>query len=116
MKVAIVFLYLFLTLIYITPIADNGRMWGGINLITQFGFIGYLSYLLSINQLDKEIHKLFFSYVWRVSVANCFYILACMVMGKNWSYLHTDIFAYILGITFIVLLIHSGFHKNERSE
>lgn len=113
MKSVVCFLFVLLNVIYLTPIADNGRMWGGINLITLYGFIGYLCLLVDkIKALNKN-ERLFFEYVKWMSWANCPYILVCIIRGKGYGLLHTDIFAYIIGIGFIAFLIHCALNNKE---
>lgn len=112
MKVAVCFIYVLMSIIYLSPIADGGRTWGGINLITQLSFIGYLCFLAEGIKQNTEIERLFFSYLKFLSIGNCIYILWCILRGKYWSIYHTDIFAYILGIGFLVFLLHFAIKKS----
>lgn len=112
MKIAVSFLYVLLSILYLS-IGDSSRMWGGINLITHLAFIGWLCYLMEDNINNTVMERLFFSYLKYLSIANCVYIVWCVLNSTYWSIYHTDIFAYILGISFAVLLIHAGYESNK---
>lgn len=113
MKTAFCFLFVLLNVIYLTPIADNGRIWGGINLITLYAFIGYICMLVDKIKTLSENERLFFEYVKWMSWANCPYILVCMIIGKGFGIMHTDLFAYIIGVGFVAFLIHCALNNKE---
>ena len=112
MKTTAIFLYVFLSTLYLTPIADSSYFWGGLNLITQSAFICYLCYLNEDKEDNIEIERLLFIYVKWLSLANCLYILACMIRGKGFAIYNTDIFAYVTGIGFLVLMVHFALSKS----
>jgi len=117
MKIAVCFLYVLLSILYLSIETQYTRISGGINIITQIGFIGYLCYLAEMSKRNSVFERLFFSYIKYLSIANCIYIVWCIFRGSYWSIYNSDIFAYILGISFIVLLLHVGYetHKNNNS-
>lgn len=105
MKIAVCFLYVLLSVLYLS-IGDSSREWGAVNIITQIGFIGYLCYLAEQSKRNSVFERLFFGYMKYLSIANCIYIIWCVFKGAYWSIYNTDVFAYILGISFVILLIH----------
>ena len=112
MKAAVAFIYVFLSILYLS-IGDSTRFWGGVNICTQISFIGWLCYLLESTENNTILERLFFSYLKYLSIANCVYIVWCVLKGTYWSIYHTDVFAYILGISFVVLLMHAGYESNK---
>lgn len=100
-------------LIYLSPMATNTFAWGAFNIISQIGFIGYLSFLQSGCRANTKVERLFYTYLYRVCIVNCVYVLACLFRGKDWSIYNTSVFAYILGVSFLVLLIHSAILKHN---
>lgn len=105
-KIAACFLYVVCSIIYLSPIATNTFAWGAFNVITQVAFIGYLSYLQSVAKANTTVERLFYIYLYRLCIVNCIYVLACLWRGKDWSIYNTSVFAYILGVSFLILLIH----------
>lgn len=112
MKIAAIFMYLLFCILYLS-IGDSSREWGGFNICTQLGFIGYLSFLMESNKKNTEIERLFFSYIKYLSIANCIYIVWCVFRGSYWSIYHTDVFAYILGICSIIMFLHAGINNGK---
>jgi hypothetical protein len=103
MKVAVSFLYIVLSILYLT-VGDSSTIWGATNIITQIGFIGYLCFLLQKSHKGHE--QLFFQYLTGLSIANCGYIIACVIRNKDWILYNTSLFAYILAVGFLVFLFH----------
>jgi len=99
-----------LSLLYLV-IGDSSTYWGGVNIITQIGFIGYLSYLMESYQGNTENESLFFTYIKYLSIANCIYIAVCVFRDKNFVFYNTSLFAYIMGIGLVVFLIHCAKKK-----
>lgn len=112
MKSAVCFSYLFLCLAYLL-FGDSSIIWGGINIITQTAFIGFISYFLKSTKTIQSHEIIIFDYVMWLSIVNSFYIAICMFRNKFWVIYQTDIFAYIMGITIVVLLGHIGYNKNK---
>lgn len=111
-NIAACFLYVLCSIIYL-HFGEKTRAWGGFNIFTQFAFIGYLCYLAEQNLRSTEFERLFFCYLKYLSVINCIYIVACVLKGRYWSIYNTDIFAYILGISVVVLLVHFAYIKDK---
>lgn len=116
MKMAVCFTYVLLSLVYLS-IDDSTflRISGGVNIITQIGFIGYLSFLMEANKKNDENERLFFSYLKYFSIGNCAYVIACLIFGIDWSIYNTDLMAYLLGIGFVAFLIHLALKRNDNS-
>ena len=112
MKSAVLFLFVLLNIIYLTPIADDSRFWGGLNLITLYGFGAYMCYLVGISEKDKT-GRLFFEYVKYMCLSQCFYVAWCIYKGKGYSIGHTDIMAYILGLGFATFLLHCALNNKS---
>lgn len=120
MRVAVIFFYMLMTIIYLSPISDliylapaedRGRTWGGINIMTHMAMIGYLCYLLEDLKYLAKAEQLFFTYLKFISIANCIYIVWCILKGSRFSMLHTDTMAWIMGIGFIAFLVHNALRK-----
>lgn len=110
MRIAVSFLYVLFTLIYLVY-GGNTMIWGAFNICTHIGFVGYLCYLLKDMRVFREEERLFFTYLMWLSVANCIYILFCVIRGTSFAVYNTDIFAYITGIGFVVFLAHCALNK-----
>lgn len=105
MRKAVYFAYVALSLIYLA-FGDSSIIWGGVNIITQIGFVGFLSHIV---QGRDETERLFLLYIKWLSVVNCGYILVCMFITNKFVVIYnTDLFAYVLGIGFVVFLIHNA--------
>lgn len=109
MRIAICFLYLFLSILYLSPVADSSRLWGAINIVTQISFIGYLAYELQMVTRGDE--NLMFQYIKWLSIINCVYITVCLIKDKYWVYHNTGLFAYIAAIGLVVFLVHCALKK-----
>lgn len=116
MKIAACFIYVLLSILYlsINVPAEYLRISGGINIITQIGFVGYLCHLMQISKTSNKTERLFFTYLKYLSISNCLYILTCIIRGEYWSIYNTDIFAYIMGIGFFVFLIQVAYLNEEK--
>ncbi len=114
-KTAVCFVYILCSIIYLSPIAEGTRIWYAFNIITQIAFVGYLCYLQSAVKNNSIPERLFFGYLWRLSIANCIYIVICVWKDTYWSIYNTGVFAYILGISFVVLLIHIAIEQHNEN-
>lgn len=110
MRVIVCFLYVALTITYLA-FGDSSPFWGGLNIITNIGFVGYLCFLLKDIKVFTEDERLFFTYLQWLSVANCLYIFVCIIKDTSFAIYNTDIFAYIMGIGFVVFMIHCALNK-----
>lgn len=72
-----------------------------------------LCYKLS-KSIHNEIEKLILNYIQYLSVANCIYIAICMFRNRFWVIYNTDIFAYILGISFVAILVHIACKRGNK--
>lgn len=111
MIIVVCFTYVLATVLYLIY-GDSSYLWGGINIITQIAFIGYLCYLLGTIEGFRKIEKRFFNYLTWLSVANCIYILFCIIKGTGFAIYNTDIFAYIMSIGFVTFMMHSALDKS----
>lgn len=119
MKNALCFLYVLITVVYLSPVADevivfgdrkyNNMVWGGIYLIANIGLIGALCHWLEPEHTGNT--KLMFQYLKWLSMANCIYIFICIFREKYVVIHNTGIFAYILAIGFITFLVHCALKK-----
>lgn len=111
MKTLAIFLYVIINVIYLSPIADAGRIWGGIQLITHIGFIGYLCYEMQKKEKPNSIERFSFQYATWFSFSNCVYIVACIFNTKPWAVYNTEVFSAIVAVGFLVFIIYCAFKK-----
>lgn len=111
MRIGVYFLYIALTIIYLI-FGDSSVLWGGVNIVSHIGFIGFLCHILSGVKKFSENERLFFSYLKWLSLANCIYIATCIVKDKTFAWHNTDIFAYVMGLGFVVFLVHCSQTKS----
>jgi len=102
-----------LNIAYLTPLADDSRFWGGLNLITQYGFIAYLCYEARNVESFKESGRLLLEYIKYFCISQCFYVVWCIYKGEGYSIGHTDIMAYILGLGFVTFLVHCAINNKS---
>lgn len=101
MKIAVCVAYVVLQFVYLS--IGDGRIWGGVNIITHIAFVGYLCHLLHGHVNETE--RLFFSYLKWLSLFSSLYIVACMLRNTYWILYNTSVMALVMGISFMALLI-----------
>lgn len=111
MKIAVGFLYMLWMVIYLSPMIPATPLWFGLDKAVQTLFLGMLCYFLESNKSQTAEERLFFNYLKWISWANTLYLVICI--HKDWTFklYNTPIFAYIMGIGFIVFLIHCAKNK-----
>ena len=113
------FLYVLITIVYLSPIADyiivfgdkkyNNMVWGGIYLIANMGLISFLCHLAEYKQKGNELLAL--QYLKFLCLANCAYIIYCIFREKYVVIYQTGVFAYVMGLGFLSFLVHCAIRK-----
>lgn len=103
MKIAACFLYILCNMLYLV-FGDDSPAWGGFHLNTHVLFISFTTWQLWDKFKGNE--RLFLQYVTFLSLADALYTTVCVFKDKYWVLYNTNIFAYILGIGFLVFLLH----------
>jgi len=112
MRSAVFFTYLLSQIVYLI-FTDGSRAWGGFNLISHMLFASFICYLAQGSKLVDKKERLLLHFMRYYLCANSAYTLVCIFTDSYWSIYQTDIFAYILGISFVVLMVHIGYNKDK---
>ena len=112
MKAHILFAYFIFQIIYLIH-TDGGRAWCGFNLASHMLLIAYLCHLVQGIKSLSEKDKLIFTFAKYALFANSVYTIVCVFMDSYWAIYQTDIFAYIIGISLVVLLVHIAVNKDK---
>lgn len=111
MRIAVGFIYVIWTIIYLSPFVPGNDFWYGVDKIVQTAIVGALSLFLSNDERRGEDERLFFSYLHWLSVAGVVYLIACLYYGKEFALYNTPLFAYILGVGFFAFMLHRAIKK-----
>jgi len=111
MKVAACVSYVLILMIYF--LFDYGKYWGDIYLQLQSLMIACLAYLQSLSVRNTEHERLLFGSIKYIAIADSLYTLACMINGKDFAIYNTNVFAYVMGISIVVILVHIAYDKDK---
>ena len=111
MRAAVCFLYVGTLFIYF--VFDFGKYWGDVYLQSQCLMVGYLASVLSVQRSFKEYERLLFKFVSYIAFTDAAYTLVCMFKGSDFAIYNTNVFAYIIGISLVVLLVHIAVNKDK---
>lgn len=106
MRIAVCFLYVLLQIFYLLPILPETRGSYAFGIIIHIAFVGFLLWDLERGEEYTLRERLFFQLTKYLSVANCIYLVLCAYYDTKFAVLNTPIFAYILGIGFVVLMYY----------
>lgn len=111
MKSIVCFGYILMMFLYF--LVDYSKLSGALFLVGQTIFIAFLCHLVS-GSLYDEIEKLFFKYVEYLSLANVAYIIICYIRGSDFAIYNTDVFAYIIGVSFVAFALQSVYLRGKK--
>lgn len=108
-KTASCFLYVSLTLLYAWYTGDNYELMYGVGQLTILMFVvAVCSFALS-GKPNTVIEKLFLQYSMYVTFGRALYTVYCLFMSKPWIIHNTDVFAFIVAVTFLIFLFYVAY-------
>lgn len=111
MRIFAGFIYIVWNIVYLSPFIPGTALWFGLDKIMHCLLVGTLCYFLQQDDGLKYSEKLFFEYLTFLSIANGLYLGYCIYADKTFKLYNTPLFAYILGIGFVVFLFHCAYKK-----
>lgn len=85
---------------------DSSRLSFGFNIVTQLMFTGIVCIYATMNEQTSKKDKLLFYYVAILSIARAFYTSFCVYAAKSWILYNTDVFGFIISVTFYIYLFY----------
>lgn len=76
-------------------------------------FIAFLCGELEKSDRCNEVERLFFEYLKYALIAETIYTVICVFKDSYWAIYQTDVFAYLWGISFVVLLVYFAANKDK---
>lgn len=115
MKGAVLFLYVFIALIYLS--IGEGRIWGGVYHIDQFFTIAVLAYWTIKHEKYTKIERFILGYCIFFEFGLSIFTAACISAPKDWVNAHTIHFTEFMGAVFVGILIYAWIkYKYELGE
>lgn len=110
MKSASCFLYISFTLLYAWYTGDNDILMYGVGQLTILMFIIVLCVFVLNGKPSTVVERLFLQYSLFATVGRGLYTLYCLFMSAPWIVYNTDVFAFILAVTFLILIIYVAYN------
>jgi len=104
---------LYITALFLYFAFDFGGYWNDIYLQAQALMVAFLSYTLYKRKSILEHERLLFKFIAWIAVADSAYTFVCMFRGKDFAIHNTNVFAYIIGFSVVVLLGHIAYNKDK---
>lgn len=106
MKIVSSFLYVISTFIYLN-LATTHVLWSGFGQLTFMLFICVLCVFVLSNKPNTYREELFLKYCAYMTLGRALYMLYCVFIDNDgWVIYHTDVFQFIVGVTFAILVLY----------
>lgn len=113
MKAFVLIVYMLLSLIYL--IAGDGSIgWGGVNVITQYSIIGFLSWFCIENKNLITFERVLFKFIILFNISLSLITIPCVWADIKWINLVIYWYAVAISIIFVATVIYAWIrHRNE---
>ena len=108
MKTASCFLYMLLSLLYLSY-ADGSMIWYGVGQVTILWFICTLGLFILYPKHTSKVERLFFQFVLAFTFARSLYTMYCVFQPDGWVIYNTDVFNFISCSSFVIFLLHIAY-------
>lgn len=105
MRSAACFFYILSVIVYL-QFMDDSRFAFGFNIVTQLLFTAIVCYYATNIKGLTRIDKLLFYYVATMSIGRGIYTSFCVYAKRAWILYNTDVFTFILCVSFGLFLIY----------
>lgn len=112
LKIAACFIYVLCTIVYVTY-ATKTLLWFGFGQCTVLGFICVLGLFCISNKPVSKLEKLFLGYCIGMTFGRFVYTFYCVHMEDALVIYNTDVFNFIVYITFFILLGHCAVYRKN---
>lgn len=105
MKITASFLYVLFTIVY-ACYAKGTMLWYGFGQLTLLLFICVLCVFVMSNKVNTEVERLFLKYVCFMTMCRAVYTVYCVFTEDKLVIYNTDVFQFVVTVTFLILLLH----------
>lgn len=113
MKIALSFLYIVFTLIYLRY-ADGGYHWGAFGKMTLLLFLAGLCFFVIEGKPNTENEKLFLKFAALASIARAVYSGYCGFIDEDGFVIYnTDVFQFGLGLFFGAFILYIAYKHHK---
>lgn len=105
LKVGASFLYVVMTIVY-ASYAKSTMLWYGFGQLTLLLFIVVLCLFVIDNKRNTEIERLLLKYVTFMTLCRALYTVYCVFYEDKIVIYNTDVFRFVVTVTFLILIYH----------